>query len=161
MTNEPSSPPCGAASADDAYMGYAGRDELLEALNELLEAERAGAKVALASINVSAEDYGVLMRQIRDDEGHWCPMLDGQIRLLGGMPSVATGAFFGKAMGIADPLDRLAFLNRGQGWVVRKLDELLPKVRDDALHADLRAMATGHRVNIDLAAAFELDSRTN
>ncbi len=159
MTNEPSSPPCGAADADDVYMGYAGRDELLAALNELLEAERAGAKVALASTNAAAQDYAVLMRQIRDDEGRWCAMLDRQIRRLGGTPSGATGAFYAKAMGIADPQERLAFLNRGQGWVVRKLGELLPKVRDDALHGDLRAMATGHRANIAIAAAFQFGDR--
>jgi len=159
MTNEPSSPPCDAAGADDTYMGFAGRDELLEALNELLESERAGAKVALAGIKAAAEGYAVLMRQIRDDEGQWCAMLDRQIRRLGGTPSAATGAFYGKAMGIADPLERLAFLNRGQGWVVRELDELLPKVRDDALHADLRAMATGHRMNIEVAADFHPNNR--
>ena len=47
MTNQPSSPPCGAAEADDVYIGYAGRNELLLVLNELLEAERAGAKLLL------------------------------------------------------------------------------------------------------------------
>ncbi|MDE2563964.1 MAG: hypothetical protein KGL48_17130 [Sphingomonadales bacterium] len=154
MTNEPSSPPCSAAGADDTYMGYAGHDELLAVLNELLEAERAGAKVALAGMKSAADGYAALMRQVRDDEAHWCDMLDRQIRRLGETPSSATGAFYGKAMAIADPLQRLAFLNRGQGWVVRKLSELLPRVRDDALHADLRAMADGHRAGIELATAF-------
>ena len=49
MTNEPSSPPCSSAGADDSYTVYASRDELVAALDELLEAERAGARVALAS----------------------------------------------------------------------------------------------------------------
>ena len=84
MTNQPSSPPCGAAEADDVYIGYAGRNELLLVLNELLEAERAGAKVALASTKAVADDYAALMRQVRDDEAHWCEMLDRQIRRLGG-----------------------------------------------------------------------------
>lgn len=154
MTNQPSSPPRGAAEADDVYIGYAGRNELLLVLNELLEAERAGAKVALASTKAVADDYAALMRQVRDDEAHWCEMLDRQIRRLGGTPSAATGAFREKALAIADPLERLAFLNRGQGWVVRKLVELLPRVRDDALHADLNAMVAGHRTNIDIANAF-------
>ena len=39
---EPSSPACLAHEADDAYMGYATKDELASFLNELLEAERAG-----------------------------------------------------------------------------------------------------------------------
>lgn len=70
----------------------------------------------------------------------------------GGTPSRTVGAFHAKAM--ADPIERLAFLNRGQAWVVRKLEALTPKVRDDGLHADLRAMLDSHRVNIGLAASF-------
>ena len=42
---------------------------------------------------------------------------------------------------IAKPLERLAFLNRGQAWVVRKLEKLLPRVCDDTLYADLKEMA--------------------
>jgi len=44
---EPSSPACSMRQADDTYMGYAGRDELVAFLNGRLEAERAGARVTL------------------------------------------------------------------------------------------------------------------
>jgi nitronate monooxygenase len=47
--------------------------------------------------------------------------------------------------------ERIAFLNRGQGWVVRKLREMLPKVRDDALHHDLQEMLQAHEANIERA----------
>jgi hypothetical protein len=43
---EPSSPVCFASEADDAYMGFADAAELAPELNILLEAERAGARVA-------------------------------------------------------------------------------------------------------------------
>ena len=56
-------------------------------------------------------------------------------------------------MAISDVAERLAFLNRGQGWVVRKLERLLPRVRDDALHADLAAMLESHRDNIELVTS--------
>lgn len=46
MSDNRASPVCGGAAADDAYMGYASRDEILGVLNELLEAERAGTRVA-------------------------------------------------------------------------------------------------------------------
>src|SRR3546814_4890286 len=46
MTNKLSSAVCYAAEASGIYMGYADRDEVLGALNELLEAERAGTRVA-------------------------------------------------------------------------------------------------------------------
>lgn len=173
MTKETASPVCYAADADDAYMGYAPRDEIIAALNILLEAERAGAKVALASAKLGASakraagvgagddsdggglaGYAPLMLAVRDDEARWCAMLSGHIRRLGGEPSPKTGDFHGKALAIADPLERLAFLNRGQAWVVRKLEELMRRVRDDALHADLRAMLGSHRDNIGQADAF-------
>lgn len=155
MSGERASPVCYGAEADDIYMGYAGRDELLAALNELLEAERAGARVALESIaDAIGSDHAAMMRDIRADEARWCAMLSRQIRRLGGTASRKCGAFHGKAMAIADPIERLAFLNRGQAWVVRKLADLTRRVRDDALHADLRRMAESHRINIDSAAAF-------
>jgi len=49
MNDEPASPVCYAAQGDDVYMGHAGRDEIAAALNALLEAERAGARVTLES----------------------------------------------------------------------------------------------------------------
>src|SRR3546814_10500522 len=79
------------------------------------------------------------MQDVGRDEAHWCVMLTRQIQRLGGSPSHKTGAFFAKAIAISDPLERLVFLNRGQSWVVRKLAKLLPRIRDDALHADLRS----------------------
>jgi hypothetical protein len=36
-------------------------------------------------------------------------------------------------------------------WVVRKLRELLPRVRDNSLHADLSEMLRSHEANIALA----------
>lgn len=152
MSNELSSSPCYGKDADDGYMGYAPRDELLPALNELLEAERAGARVALAS-KKTAQDSSIseLMGIVHADEAHWCAMLTRHIRRLGGTPSRKTGAFHTKAMKIEDIVARTAFLNRGQSWVVRKLEVLIPRIRDDMLHADLRDMAERHRVNIGLA----------
>jgi len=155
IPDEPSSPVCYMAEADDVYMGYAGRDELVEHLNALLEAERAGAKVALASSRMPAtRTYTALMRTVRADEARWCAMLAEQITRLEAAPSRKTGAFREKALAIADPFDRLAFLNRGQAWVVRKLEEMLPRVRDEQLHGALKEMLESHRHNIQSAAVL-------
>lgn len=149
---KPASPVCHAGDADDIYMGYAGRDEILTMLNSLLEAESAGARVARRSRqDAPTAAIAGLMRAVLADEARWCAMLSAWIRRLGAEPSPRCGDFYGKAMAIADPLARLAFLDRGQGWVVRKLAELLPRVRDDALHADLRAMHDSHVRNIATA----------
>ena len=40
------SPPCLMHEADPAYLGYMDRDAVLALLNEMLEGERAGAKIA-------------------------------------------------------------------------------------------------------------------
>jgi hypothetical protein len=138
--------------ADDAYMGYAGRDELVAFLNELLEAERAGARVTLESGRAcESGPISDLMLNIQRDEARWCGMLSRQLKRLGAAPSSKVGAFYGKAMAIADFGERIAFLNRGQGWVVRKLREILPRVRDDRLHAELADMLQSHEANITLA----------
>lgn len=160
MSNEYASPPCAAAEADDVYMGYIGKDELLSELQSLLEAERAGVQVARSSRRdiCTASDIA-LLRRIGADEARWCAMLTREIRRLGEVPSRRRGAFFEKAMDIADVDARLRFLNRGQGWVVRKLEVLAPRVRDDGLHRALREMQESHVVNI-AATENALDSRS-
>jgi hypothetical protein len=140
--------------ADDVYMGYAGRDEIVAFLNELLEAERAGARVCLETAQATDGATSALMRAVQRDEAQWCGMLASALAALAASPSPATGTFYGKAMAITDMKERIAFLNRGQGWVVRKLREMLPRVRDDALHAKLAAMLQAHETNIARAAAL-------
>ncbi len=149
--NQPSSPACWAHEADDAYMGFAPRDELLAFLNELLEAERAGSHVALRTAAEAADvETKALIEAIQRDEAHWCAVLMTAIKALGGEPSKRVGAFAQKAMAIVELGERLAFINRGQGWVVRKLREMLPKIRDDRIHQDLAEMLSAHERNIAL-----------
>lgn len=147
------SPPCSAANASDVYMGYADAGVLVGVLNQLLEAERAGecvAKDSLADALDEAERGKI--SKIQRDEGHWCVMLATEIRRLGGKPTDQTGPFHARAMAIPGIDDRLRFLNRGQAWVVRKLDEILPRVRDARLHLALQDMRAGHVSNIELMA---------
>lgn len=147
------SPACAMREAEDGYMGFASTAELGDALQELLEAERAGARVALESArSAAAGDIARLMQTVHRDEARWCAMLSTHIKRLGRPPSTRVGSFHARAMAIADPLERIAFLNRGQGWVARRLREILPRVRDEALHQDLSAMLQGHEDNIALAA---------
>ena len=149
---EPASPACLAHEADDAYMGFATKDELAAFLNELLEAERAGTGVALKSADAATgTPFFDLLRDVHRDEARWCAMLLKQLRALGAPASTQIGAFQEKAMAIEGLPERIAFLNRGQGWVVRKLREILPRVRDDDLHRNLAEMLRSHEANIALA----------
>jgi hypothetical protein len=152
MSNDPakpSSPACLAHEADPSYMGYASREEIAAFLNELLEAERAGTGMALKSAEAAgASPFAALLRDIHHDEARWCAMLLRQLKALGAPASPRVGAFQEKAMAIEGLPERIAFLNRGQGWVVRKLREMMPKVRDDGLHRDLDDMLQSHEANI-------------
>ena len=149
---ESSSPACSMHEADDAYMGYMAQEELIAFLNELLEAERAGARVTLESAHAARSGpIAKLMSDIQRDEARWCAMLARHLKALGITPSMKVGAFYEKAMAITDPGERIAFLNRGQGWVVRKLREALPRIRDNHIHADLSEMLRSHEANIALA----------
>lgn len=126
------------------------RAELLAALNELLEAERAGARVAMETgREIHSQELAALVADIHKDEVHWCGMLMRTIKSLGATPSSATGALHGKAMAIPDVEDRLKFLNRGQAWVVRKLEALIPRLDVPQARADLEAMLQAHRQNIE------------
>jgi nitronate monooxygenase len=51
-------------------------------------------------------------------------------------------------MAIPEERARLAFVNRGQDWVVRKLRETLPRIEDSRLTADLGEMLSSHEDNI-------------
>ncbi len=128
------------------------KHDLVASLNELLEAERAGARVTLETARQAQHPSIVeLMQYIQHDEARWCAMLLRRIRELGGTASPRMGAFYEKAMAIDDIAERITFLNRGQGWVVRKLRELIPKVEDASLSAELHQMLSSHVANITLA----------
>lgn len=86
-------PACSMHEADDAYMGFVGPDELAPLLQELLEAERAGARVALESARGAADEpVAELMRAIHHDEAVWCAMLASHIKALGRPPSTRSAA---------------------------------------------------------------------
>lgn len=126
------------------------RAALLATLDELLEAERAGARVASETATEVTDDPELhrLIARIRQDEAHWCSVLVDAIRSLDAVPTRATGAFYEKAMAIDDLAERMAFLNRGQRWVVRKLQTLLPTLADPDIHHALSLMLVAHEKDI-------------
>ena len=62
--------------ASDAYMGYASTDELTTFLNELLEAERAGARVARETARaVGTGPVAEIMRTVQRDKARGCAIV--------------------------------------------------------------------------------------
>ena len=157
MTDHPKHAPITGTSSSvtsaglvtDIYTHLVEKDELVTLLNELLEAERAGARVARESAAAAGVGpIAELLREIQRDEARWCAMLSRHLKAFGERPSQAVGTFYDKAMAVVDLGERVVFLNRGQGWVARKLREILPRVRDVRLLADLNAMLVSHEANI-------------
>ena len=136
-------------------MGYATRDELLAFLNELAggRARRRADHGADGARQRPTRSMRALMRTIQRDEARWCAMLLKWIAALAGEPSAQTGDFYEKCLAIADVRERIAFINRGQGWVVAKAAQMLPKVATMRMHADSSAMLTSHEENIAEANA--------
>jgi nitronate monooxygenase len=125
-------------------------DSQLEAfLNLLGEAERAGGRILHElTEQASSLELREMLKKVGHDEGYYAGELAAHVRRLGGTPSTRTGDFVEKVRAVADFRGRLDLLNRGQRWVIRKIEESGPAVSDDHLKAFLVVMAEGHRVNI-------------
>jgi nitronate monooxygenase len=118
-------------------------------LNQLGEAERAGGRVLHELMDLARSlELREMLKKVGHDEGYYAGELAAQVRRLGGTASNKTGDFVEKVRGVADFKAKLELLNRGQRWVIRKIEELLPSLTDELLRAFLRVMADGHEVNI-------------
>jgi hypothetical protein len=125
-------------------------DKELEAfLNSLGEAERAGGRV-LHELTEQAQSLELreMLKKVGHDEGYYAGELAAHVRRLGGSPSNRTGDFVDKVRAVSNFKGKLELLNRGQRWVVRKINEHVNGIADGHLEAFLRVMADGHEVNI-------------
>ena len=75
-------------------------------------------------------------------------MLSRHILRLGGEPSGKTGAFHDRIMALEPHPERVDLMNRGQGWVIRRIREILPRSGDDELHKELMDMLDVHERSI-------------
>lgn len=130
------------------------RRELIEALGELLSAERAGVQVAKASLAEAQTDLQrSMLEKVRQGEADSCKRLRECLTLLGVQPGQERGAFYEKCMAIANLDDRLALIDRGQRWVIRKLEALLASVSHPEIRQQLEAVLRTHEINSDDYAA--------
>jgi hypothetical protein len=125
--------------------------ELGELLNQLLEAERAGAKLLAAWLDElpAQSPLFVPLRDVQRDEARNCAVLIECLRGADVKPSARTGEFYTKGLAIQDWRERLEFLNRGQIWVGRRIAAALPRVPAPAARAVLQEMHDSHFANIE------------
>jgi nitronate monooxygenase len=103
-------------------------------LNEMLEAERAGAKALVVYMDDfprNGEAWKTL-RQIQADEAHNCALMGKLLEKAGTPYSHATGKFYDKAVAVKGPKERLEYLVRGLKWAVRRFEAELPRLPPDA-----------------------------
>jgi nitronate monooxygenase len=122
----------------------------VDRMQELLEAERAGVK-CLDVMADHASDMGKkeLFSLFRNDEGKFCAGLFRLIQARGAAPTKNVGPFADKVIALPTEAEQVALLIKGQGWVVRKIDEIPPGEMDaeeKAFFADMRKV---HVVNIE------------
>lgn len=128
--------------------------DTISLLQELLEAERAGARLALDTMNdATDEEQRMLLNQIRMGEAESCRRIRDCIKYLGGEPSLIVGEFYAKAMSIDDIVERLFFIDRGQRWVIKKLNSNLALIPSGFVRKELENVLQIHVLNSD---AFNL-----
>lgn len=123
--------------------------EIIERLNKLLEAERAGVQTAdyLAQV-ITNREIKEGMKKVLSDEGTCCKGLYDAIIAYGGTPSNIAGDFADKIKATEGEKEKLILLNKGQGWVVKKVDELLGMVDKESVISFLKKMKEEHIANI-------------
>jgi len=123
---------------------------VIDRLNELLEAERAGVDTLSRLFpDARSPDMLKLFEEVRSDEAWSCAGLVRSIKTMGGTISEKKGDFADKVMREPTLAARLLLLNRGQGWVVKRLDGLLREALPASVSDFLEEMKTRHITNID------------
>ncbi len=122
----------------------------VDRLNELLEAERAGVETLSRLFpEARSPEMRKLFEEVRNDEAWSCAGLARSIKTLGGVMSEKKGNFAEKVMSEPTLAARLRLLNRGQGWVVKRLDGLLGETLVGFVSEFLEEMKTRHIANIE------------
>lgn len=130
--------------------------ELGALLNTLLESERAGAKALAAFLHMPGlpAPARATLLSVQRDEAINCAVLMDLLSTLGQEKSGATGPFLEKALAVSGLGARIEFLNRGQAWVERRIEEALPRIEDPHVREELEAMRASHAENIAACAAL-------
>jgi hypothetical protein len=121
-------------------------------LNTLLEAERAGAKLLAAYVDELPPHSSAwaALRNVQRDEARNCAVLIHLLLNAEVEPSVAVGDFYERGLALRKWSERLAFLNRGQAWVAKRIAAALPRIPEPEARAALDTMHESHLANIEL-----------
>lgn len=145
----------GDLRAREAGAASGAGEPLVGWLNAILETERAGTRI-LTTLMVTAGVPGAnaLLAQVQRDQACNCALLTRMVRRLGGAPSMAVGPLRDKVLALERLEDRLELMNRGQAWIARRLDRIVPRVADARIRVQLGEIRDTHRANIAVCAVL-------
>jgi hypothetical protein len=122
---------------------------LIDLLNRLLEAERSGVRAVSGMLKPLPDgELKEGLKKAKGDEARYVAGLHATLKRLGAVPSEKVGDFADKLLAIDGIVERLRFLNRGQGWVLRKIEALVPTLTDQTMRDFFSEMLDTHRKNI-------------
>ncbi len=122
----------------------------IDRMQELLEAERAGVKcLDVMADHASDAERKELFTLFRNDEGKFCAGLFRLLQARGAVPTKNIGAFADKVIALPTEAEQVALLIKGQGWVVRKIDEFPSGEMTSEEKAFFAGMREAHVVNIE------------
>jgi len=100
----------------------------------MLESERAGAKALVVFMDdfPRGSNEWKILRRIHEDEAHNCALIGELLKKAGVDYSHATGEFYGKAVAVKGPKERIAFLVTGLRWAVKRFENELPRLEQNA-----------------------------
>jgi bacterioferritin (cytochrome b1) len=125
------------------------KQELINLLNALLEAERAGVETANHLIkHYPLPELEAQYKQLKTDEAWSCAGLHKSIVREGGVPSMKVGDFIDKITTLETLEEKLKLLIKGQAWVARKIDLAISYGALSETEAFLLQMKQKHHVNI-------------
>ena len=125
------------------------QEELVDLLNRLLEAERSGVRAVSGMLKPLPDgELKEGLKKAKGDEARYVAGLHAHLKRLAVVPSEKVGDFADKLLAIDGIVEQLKFLNRGQGWVARKIEALLSTLSDQAMRDFFTEMLDTHRKNI-------------
>lgn len=147
----------GSDMAPPRFDGPLSDSELNGLLNLLIEATRAGAKVAAVfACRAQCQEKRGMYLDIQADASKTIQSLARILKARGVEPSAATNGFFDRAMDLPEKADRVAFFVRGQAWLVAALREALPHIADEEIVQVFRECAAQADRNRVRAMSFQL-----
>jgi hypothetical protein len=154
-----SSPACYAHEIAPGYFGETpsmAAQELLDLLDRLLQAERAGSGVAAGfrhDYDPGEPGHRLLSAVQREAENN-CGILAGLIGGLNATPRAATGDFVARALATRGKAARLAQVSRHQQWVADAIGEALSRIEQRCIRDALCAMRDAHLLHVEACDAL-------